>query len=57
MWVTGSKKGETEKSYGGCTQGWRFQCDKCSRSLKLEDSTTVIFVGKTGEIKGTLKNM
>ena len=36
MWVTGSKKGETEKSYGGCTQGWRFQCDKCSRSLKLE---------------------
>ena len=27
MWFTGSKKGETEKSYGGCTQGWRFQCD------------------------------
>ena len=25
MWFTGSKEGENEESYGGCSWGWRFR--------------------------------
>ena len=27
MWFTGSGEGEGEESYGGCSSGWRFQCE------------------------------
>ena len=34
----GSKEGGTEKSCGGCSQGWSYQCDECDfAAVKREE--------------------
>ena len=35
VWFTGTKERETEKSYGGCSQGKDYQRDKCNFSSLL----------------------